>query len=292
MIEIYNIRSLQSDVNIVEKLLQKINSTTDPVPHNRLSSLLSTLRDDLIVTVEYDYVDATFRDEYYRFYATKYRNYGRNCAKMSFFEPGAITPGSEIDYSKADKIKEKYLGFVVLRPINACIGRNVISPRAKKAPFSDISICKTNVNTTAVGLKVSVSGFPHSSQDGEMMACAETALWSIAEYFGHKYPNHKPVAPTEILEAMRPSSHKRQLPSKGLTFMQIAEGLKTFGFSPEIYTLYDHTTCSIDKSMKEVFTCYIESGFPLAICLQGSKIGHAIVCIGKKTDSVTRHRND
>lgn len=86
--------------------------------------------------------------------------------------------------------------------------------------LNDIAICHANVKTTALGLKVCVDGFPHSSHDSEMMACAETALWSISEYYGHKYPGYKPVSPSEILEAMRPFSHQRQLPSKGLILIR------------------------------------------------------------------------
>lgn len=85
-----------------------------------MKDLLDTLRDDLVISVEYEYVDAMYRDEYYRFYATKYHEYHRNCAKMSFFEPGVLIPGRQTDYSKSDEIVKSFLGFVVLRPIDAC----------------------------------------------------------------------------------------------------------------------------------------------------------------------------
>jgi len=114
--------------------------------------------------------------------------------------------------------------------------------------------------------------FPHASQDGEMMTCAETSLWSIAEYYGHKYPNHKPICPSEILKAMRPTAQQRQLPSAGLTFEQISVGLCSFGFSTKMYNLYtyDEKTKAyvMLPDMREVLACYIESGFPLALCLQ------------------------
>lgn len=205
---------------------------------------------------------------------------------MSFFEPGILVPGNDIDYSRSEELISQYLGFVVLRPIDACIGRNVISVKAKKDSLNDIAIYRAKVSTTAIGLKVSVDGFPHSSQDGEMMACAETSLWSIVEYYGHKYPKYRPISPSEILEAMRPFSFQRQLPSKGLTFDQISIGLKTFGFNPEVYQLYKQDPANpdslvMDDAMKEVLSCYIESGFPLALCLQGSIIGHAAVCVGR-----------
>lgn len=286
MIEIIDIKELQNNIINVNNILGKLPiNTTAQKPAICLLDLLNTLRDDLVVTIEYDYVDATYRDEYYRFYATKFHDYSRNCARMSFFEPGTLVPGESVDYSKSDQIIAHYLGFVVIRPIDACIGRNIISVKAKKHENTDIAICQVSVNTTVLGLKVTAQGFPHSSQDGEMMACAETSLWSIAEYYGHKYPRYKPISPSEILEAMRPSSHQRQLPSRGLTFDQISIGLKAFGFSPEVYQLYTKNAETKDlllnEKMKEVFTCYVESGFPLAICLIGKSIGHAVVCVGR-----------
>lgn len=36
---------------------------------------------------------------------------------------------------------------------------------------------------------------------------------------------------------------------------------------------------------QELFTCYIESGIPLAVCIQTDDFGHAVVCVGRhKTD--------
>ena len=252
-----------------------------------LTTFLQTLRDDLVVGVETDYVDAMYRDEYYHFYATKLHGYDRNCIKMTFFKPGHLVPGQPIDYQYAEDIKKDFMGFLVIRPLQACIGRNVIAPEAKKAGLDDIVICRSHVRTTALGLKVQVEGFPHASQDGEMMACAETALWSIAEYYGNKYPHHKPVCPSEILKAMRPTAQQRQLPSGGLTFEQISVGLCHFGFSTKMYNLYkfDRTALQYvqDFDTKEVLSCYIESGFPLALCLQNPNktIGHAVACIGR-----------
>lgn len=288
MIEILNIKTLQDDNKLIGEILNKLNICSMSIKSSilNLSNLLHTLRDDLIVAIEYEYVDAMYRDEYYRFYATKFHHYARNCARISFFEPGILIPGESVDYTKSKEIIEQYLGFVVVRPIGKCIGRNVISVKAKRKGCDDIAICQAGVHTTALGLKVCVHGFPHSSQDGEMMACAETALWSIAEYYGHKYPRYTPVSPSEILDAMRPSSYQRQLPSRGLTFHQISIGLRTFGFSPEAYQLYVNGSNGmvLDEEMKEVFTCYVESGFPLAICLQGGIIGHAVVCVGRNSD--------
>lgn len=290
--EIYLLRDIQTDDAKLKAILSYLNTDVSHFDIQRLKDFLLTLRDDLLVSVETDYVDAMYRDEYYHFYATKLHPYSRNCLKLSFFKSGNLEASRPVDYSKADAICKDYLGFLVLRPLSALIGRNVIAPEAKKHGLNDIEICRSHVQTTALGLKVKVDGFPHASQDGEMMACAETTLWSISEYYGNKYPGYKPILPSEILEAMRPTSHQRQLPSRGLTFDQISYGFNTFGFCPKIYQLcmMDSKTKKpvMNEEMKEVFTCYIESGFPLAICLQSETIGHAVVCVGRNKQDRSR----
>ena len=283
--DIYDIKVLQNDPNEVARIVGNLHFVLNNCNLGRLVDFLQTLRDDLVVGVETDYVDAMYRDEYYHFYATKLHRYDRNCMKMTFFKPGHLVPGQQVDYQYAEEIKKDFMGFLVVRPLQACIGRNVIAPEAKKAGLDNVVICRSHVRTTALGLKVQVEGFPHASQDGEMMACAETALWSIAEYFGNKYPHHKPVCPSEILKAMRPTAQQRQLPSGGLTFEQISVGLCGFGFSTQIYNLYYYDEgkkkYEIIPEMKEVLVCYIESGFPVALCLQSPEIGHAVVCVGR-----------
>ena len=282
---IYDIKTLQTDGKTLANVLSELRFVLNKCNVNRLLSFLNTLRDDLMVGVETDYVDAMYRDEYYRFYATKLHRYDRNCLKFTFFKPGHLVAGGAVDYSHSDEIINDFVGFLVVRPLTACIGRNVISPEARKPGLPIVRICRSKVNTTALGLKVSVEGFPHASQDSEMMACAETSLWSIAEYYGHKYSEYKLVRPSDILEAMRPHSYHRQLPTEGLTFEQISVGLIRFGFSTQVYSLYRYDNNSggphMLPEMKEVLACYIESGFPLALCLRGQEIGHAVTCVGR-----------
>lgn len=299
-----------------------------------LTLLLDKLRSDLLVGVETGYVDSMFRDEYYNYFGTKLHSYGRNCIKISFFldkdkqgidyyATSIKTEEEEaermVNYSKRQLLKDNFMGFAIIRPTMACLGRNVISPEAFKVFEDDKELnyetCQVSIRISALGLEVKAKGFPHCTQDREMMSCAETTLWAIAEYFGHKYSRYRSVLPSDILEALRLSYNHRMLPSTGLTFDQISHGLLAFGFSPLSYPLEKSTDSSkikskknskyvIDDEYKEIFTCYVESGFPLALCLQGEryvkkvngnelddegnpdKIIHAAVCIGRKRINV------
>lgn len=45
------------------------------------------MRPELKMVVESDYVDKVYRDSYYSYFSTKLKDYGRNCLRISFFEP-------------------------------------------------------------------------------------------------------------------------------------------------------------------------------------------------------------
>ena len=172
------------------------------------------------------------------------------------------------------RVQNQYLGFVVIRPITQCIGRNIISPKAKNGD-KDLLICGTFVKTSCMGIKLDVWGFPHASQDGEMMTCAETAVWAISEYFGEKYSTYSRIFPHKILDLLHDTSCQRQLPSIGLTYDMISLALLKQGLDCKVY----HKD---NPMFKELFTCYVESGFPLVVAIDGGNFGHAIVCVGRK----------
>ena len=173
---------------------------------NQILNFLNELRDDLRIVIESDYVDRDYRDSYYSYFSTKLLPYSRNCVRMSFF-----TPGMPEDVSPEDStiIRNEYLGFVILRPLMKCIGRNVISTKAKIGNATSVLICKTKVNATCMGVKVVAEGFPHASQDEETMTCAQTTIWSLLEYFGNRYVDYVPALPSEIKEVLAPFSYER-----------------------------------------------------------------------------------
>ena len=261
MFEIIEISKLKNNIlKDTDSILQRlyIGPKIDSAKKQLLFHL-DTLRDDLTVVVEYEYVDSIYRDEYYNFYATKFYEYRRNGIRLSFVEGGILTEGESLDYSKRNELVRGYLGFIVLRPLQACVGRNVISCRAKKEAYADISICKVKVESTVAGIKVLAEGFPHSSQDSEMMTCAETSLWSVLEYYGNKYSHYKPILSSEIVDTLKTTAIQRQLPSNGLTFNQVTRCLRNFGFSPRIYGLYkenkDCAYLSLSQGRSGRYTC-------------------------------------
>lgn len=276
----YHISTLQSNRAELEKVVGylTISKLTTAEMSNLLATLtsfLNDLRNDLHVIIEDYYVDSVYRDSYYDYYSTKHSSYGKFCLRMSFFKPAF---NKIVDFADESNIKENYLGFLVIRPLIKCIGRNVIPPEAKISSKNNIRICRVKVDTSCLGVKLKAEGFPHASQDNETMTCAQTTIWSLLEYYGNKYSYYRPTLPTEIEEILEPFSYERQLPSKGLTYNQISVALRNFGFGPRIYQS-GNTPESVAR-FRMLLACYIESGIPLAVALTNGKIGHAVVCIG------------
>lgn len=248
------------------------------IQKKKLRDFLLTLREDLLVFVETNYDDPVYGDSYRSLYANKLRTYPRHCVRLSFFEPFCSSIEEFLQY-KTEFIQNggKYLGFLVIRPLYKCIGRNAIDVKAKKDPWDKVAICKATIKSTCIGHKLSVKAFPHASQDAEHMSCAENSIWALLEYFGNKYAIYDPILPFEILNTLRDYKDERTIPTTGLTYNQISILLKKRGFETKIYNVKN-------PNFKELFTCYIESGLPLITCIEGKEFGHAVVCIGRTTE--------
>ncbi|WP_292946929.1 hypothetical protein [Olleya sp. UBA1516] len=246
-----------------------------PFIETDLAKLIDELKEDVFFVIEYPYVDKVYRDSYYNYYASKHYSYQRDCIRVSLFS-NSIKYEDFLKSENHQDLNERYLGFFILRPtINALFGRSIISPEAFEE--NDYKLCLCRTESLVNGVKLDVDGFPHSSQDGETIKCAETTIWGLMEYFGNKYPDYKPALPAKIHKAIERFSYQRQLPSNGLTMDQISFALKEFGFGTRIYAEKPYG--------KEIFTIidsYIESGIPIMLGLESGDIGHVVVAIGKQ----------
>lgn len=241
-----------------------------------LQKTINELKEGLYVIIEHPYVDKTYRDGYYKYFASKRDVFSRDTIRVSFFSKRV----EEKDFRSQDKfayVQKNYLGFIVLRPtFPHIIGRTVIRKECLKK--ENYITCNVKYNTTANGIKLNIKGFPHSSQDSETISCAETTVWSLLEYFGSKYPDYRPLLPSKINEVLGKFSTERLLPSNGLTAGQIAYSLKEFGFGVKIYSKN-----SYGLEFEKIIRVYIESGIPVVGVIQNNNgIGHAVNIIGRE----------
>lgn len=256
----YPISKLQAntpEVGEILNLLQPLSTSSAEFDDMKISLILfmKSLRSDLGVEVEERYVDKVYRDSYYSYYDTKRLPYSRYCVRLSFFDSAF---NKDVDLDNADNIRNNYLGFVVLRPLRYCIGRNVIDPKAKDdTSLQQAKICRATIESSCFGIKLNAVGFPHSSQDTETMTCAQTTIWALLEYYGNKYNIYRPTTPSEIKRILESFSYERQLPSSGLTYNQISVALRSLGFGSKVYTKGTnverfHYQC-VDRKMKQEY---------------------------------------
>lgn len=275
----YPITKLQAKTPEIEEilnLLQPLSTSSAEFDDMKISLILfmKSLRSDLGVEVEERYVDKVYRDSYYSYYDTKRLPYNRYCVRLSFFDSAF---NKDVDLDDAENIRNNYLGFVVLRPLRYCIGRNVIDPKAKAdTSLQKAKICRAAIESSCFGIKLNAVGFPHSSQDTETMTCAQTTIWALLEYYGNKYNIYRPTTPSEIKRILESFSYERQLPSSGLTYNQISVALRSLGFGSKVYTKGTNV-----ERFNRLLACYVESGIPIVLALKGAGIGHAVLTSGR-----------
>lgn len=255
----------------------------------RVISYIDDLRDDVHFYLEYPYVDKVYRDSYYNYFASKYKNYNRNCIRISLFS----TPVSQNDFSNSDshtKLQNSILGYLIIRPLeNHPLGRSFLSPLAVKSKNILSALADEKILLGCHQLRC--SGFSHISQDTETMSCAESSIWMLIEYYSAKYKEYKPVLPSDITESITKNSFRRLLPSDGLTIYQISQAIKEFGFSTKIYFKDNYAGEDVGSFFKYLYY-YIESGIPVVLGLGTDKgDGHAVVAIGHEESFTLKSTN-
>ncbi len=235
------------------------------------------LKQNLTFVLEYPYVDAIYRDSYYEYFASKHIPYDRNGIRITLFsQPVNLENLFGASSENLESFKKSFLGFIILRPtIDRPIARSVISPKALKN--HNFEICLACYTIEFFGQKLSVNGYPHISQDGEAITCAESSLWTLLEYYSAKYRDYIPITPSKLRKLIRSTTGRRMIPSNGLTIAEISYAISELGFTSLVYHNKDH---SENKILEEIYT-YVESGIPIILGLEGeNNFRHAIVCFG------------
>ena len=241
-----------------------------------LSYFIKDISTKTFIGIEYPYVDKLYRDSYSSYYSMKLKEYKRNCIRLSFFSKKV----SYDDFFTPEKIQElekHFLGFLILRPTPPnIIGRNFFKPNTF-FKSSDVYVTTTLICPTINGVKLKIEGFPHCSQDSEMMVCAETTLWTIVEYFSNRYPDYKSILPQEINSILYDQSFERQIPSHGLTAYQMSFVLKNLGLGVRMYSSERYHLDYIHKLIR----IYVESGIPVVTFIGNKNVAHVLNIIGR-----------
>lgn len=190
------------------------------------------------IVIEDPYVDQDFLEDFSAYYVRAFPKYERFCRRLHFFT-GALDPGTFSKFLEAETqafdglLQSAYLGFLVLRPLpGAFLGRTCIKPlpddaRREHEPF----LREYSVHLAGVDLAVATLGF--QEQDRIVAACATSAVWSALHKAGQVFGIRVP-SPSEITQLAMRDSHRRGLPTDGLSVFEIGQAIRRAGLEIEI----------------------------------------------------------
>lgn len=283
-ITIFNIKTI-SDIDTFIDHFKTDKISQVYLNETRLKQIITLLGLNISVVIEESYNDKVYNDTYYHHYSSKFNTPLKKSKRLSFFKTSDISKDQFYSKEGHKKLQDTFIGILVLRPLSkVSIGRTLFNPKQIDT-LKSCHIRTTNFEVVIIGVSLNIEAFPFSSQDGEVMTCAETTIWGLLEYYGTRYPEYKTVLPSEITNSVSKRAFERVVPSIGLSYYQNSQTLKDFGFAPKIYSRFNGgTNIFEDNDFKRFFHYYIESGIPFTTSISlekaNKKEGHAIVCVG------------
>lgn len=237
------------------------------------------------ILVEEHYVDRHFREEYALYYSRCLIPPTNYCRRLHFIVEeldeaglsGRIVDALSNRAAVEKALTDKYLGYVVLRPIpEVPVGRTVL-PALCDDPTRQI-FATSKVDVHLMGLKLQVTGTAFQQQDRAVGACATAAIW-MAMSRAARLDGSRAPTPAFIAEAATKIGgvSGRYLPSRGLTLGQVTDAIRHCGFEAETVTPFP-------RPMDFVFTlhCYLRSGIPVVLVIgdDGAPVAHAVTVVG------------
>ncbi len=239
--------------------------------------LIDSLK-DLCFLIEYPYTDKLYRDAYSGYFSTLNKQYSRNTIRVSIFTKRSIKVFEENKENDLLNLpnNKNYYGYFIIRPTYpAEYYRSFINPIAFKKNNCITCLCESS--SLIEGKEYKTVGFPHSSQDGIVHSCSETAIWVLMEYFGSRYNYYSTTLPSHIHKILKKISFQRLIPSIGMDHRQIGYTLRKFGFGSISYSKSKY-----GDNFEFIINDYVESGIPIIAITQKSnkKRVHAFLIIG------------
>ncbi len=239
---------------------------------------------------ESHYVDRDYIEDFSEFYSRSFQPRKNYCERLHFFKEGDSTIEASVkrvangdaspEEIEAD-LSARYLGFVVVRPLEGCpIGRTVLRPKGDD-PHRHITVIRPYV-AHVLGLALKVDSLAFQQQDRAVSACATTALWSAAQKASHQ--DEMTIAtPAQITRCAGGAGLPigRLIPNEGLTPAQMCLAIAELGLSPLLRSNRDDPI-----RFRLQMMAYLDSGIPVIAIMKppGGGEGHAVTVAGYRTD--------
>ena len=265
-------------IETIQKISEELNCPSTLVRED-LQRIINGMVKNLVVCLEYPYVDEYYRDTYYAYFARKHYNYNRFCFRVSFFSR-EITSSN---YYTIEELQSKFLGYVVLRPTpKRIIGYTFFSPLIYRQHDFVSCVCKKSVSIQ--GRILDIYGFPFCGQDGEMNTCSENAISMIFDYYSRRYNKYSRLLPSQVSNSITDTVIDRKQPSNGIDVDTIAEIMNLNGVNTRQYYKTEDPNELVypnrynQNDFTRLLHIYVESGFPI----YASTDSHAFIIHGRK----------
>lgn len=220
------------------------------------------------MVVENHYVDQHYLDDFAGYYVGCFNEYERFCIRIHFFDQvfssenfenllaGGVTSITE------ESMQDSYLGFVVVKPLPATIiGRTCL--RTYPTGQRQFPITR-DYHACLFGIDLTVRSIAFQEQDTVAAACATSALWSAFHCTGSVFHHYIP-SPVEITKASKVGSAEltRLLPSKGLSYSELAQGIRAVGLEALIVPSEAN-----QRVLSSTLYAYLKAKIPIVLGVQ------------------------
>jgi len=266
-----------------------LKSALGTLPHEFVDEQVLMMLDERVsgavkgLLIEHNYVDKDYRSVFYKFYAKRGDEYGRNCVRIHFFSSGVsydqptmslrLSQGENADAEAIDsELSASYLGYITLRPTGKDnIGRSVINPKL----LSDASgeIITANHKVHVLGHRLKAIGFPWMMQHVDISVCAHVACWSIMRHYSERYSKYAELLLHDITKLAQPFDPGGLIPSGGL----VVENAERIFYVANTFPLVVDREAD-PASFERQMLAYLESGFPIFATLPD--FYHAVAIVG------------
>lgn len=250
--------------------------------------------------VEKDYIDKDYLIDYSRFYSRSHEEYSKKTVRLHFFTDSFPHKNllKSLDAEGIAKIRDKYLGFVVVKPIKNKEGKKKLTGRTLLRTYSSTIdkdrryFVTRKYHTSLYGIRLSINSLPFQAQDTGVSACATIALWSAVHPLCDTFdvPRHSPSEITEMSFSSNPScppGFNRVFPSDGLTMWQIINYIRSINLDVEPIEIAPNIQ-EHPEIAKDVVKAYIKTNLPViaTLRLEGKRHtgNHAVVISGYRCD--------
>lgn len=233
----------------------------------------------ITMLIENEYIDYSYIDDFSNFYSKSYSDYKKKCMRIHFFEAQQKEVESLYNFTESveNKLKNHYLGFIVLRPIPEYYIARACLKKWNKTDKNHLLLSRT-VKASILGVTFELDTIPFMEQDHETSVCATSALWTFF-LANNYYKTSVGVSPFSITNIALTKNQvcNDDILAPGFTVEMICSCIREKGLSPLVLDVDQKD----NKNILDLIHIFLKSDYPVILGLQVYSKKEDIVDINK-----------